>query len=69
MNDLFEELKYHKLTKVNFIANRYNVVTLNGEEISTSTPELMVKLLRSLRVTGAEEDNTAQQFESLAKSE
>ncbi|WYD62172.1 hypothetical protein [Salmonella phage gmqsjt-1] len=65
MNDLFEELKHHELTKVNFTANRYKVVTLDGEAISTSTPELMVKLLRSLRVTGAEEDTTSQQFESL----
>lgn len=69
MNDLFEELKHHELTKVNFTANRYKVVTLCGEEISTSTPELMVKLLRSLRASSSEEDTTNQQFESLAKSE
>lgn len=66
MNDLFEELKHHELTKVNFIANRYKVVALGGEEISTSTPELMVKLLRSFRVSGAEEDTTSQQFESIS---
>lgn len=65
MNDLFEELKHHELTKVNFTANRYKVVTLGGEEITTSTPELMVKILGSLRVAGAEEDTTSQQFESL----
>ena len=66
MNDLFEELKHHRLTKVDFTANRYKVVTLGGEEISTSTPELMVKLLRYLRVSCYEEDTTNQQFESLS---
>lgn len=66
MSDLFEELKHHRLTKVDFTANRYKVVTPGGEEISTSTPELMVKLLRSLRVDGAEEDTTNQQFQSLS---
>lgn len=49
MEELFEELKHHELTKVNFTANRYKVVTLEGEEISTSTPDLMVNMLRSLR--------------------
>lgn len=49
MEELFEELKHHRLIEVNFTIKRYAIVTLDGEEISTSSPEMLVKLLRSLR--------------------
>lgn len=49
MEELFEELKHHRLIEVNFTIKRYEIVTLDGEEISTSSPETLVKLLRSLR--------------------
>lgn len=49
MEELFEELKHHRLEKVHFQVNRYAIVTIDGEEISTSSPDLLVNLLRSLR--------------------
>ena len=64
MEELYEELKHHELTKVNFTANRYKVVTLEGEEISTSTPELMVKLLRSLHFIRTASNHDARAYDS-----
>lgn len=49
MEELFEELKHHKLEKVYFQVNRYEVVLLDGPTISSGTCELLLKVLRALR--------------------
>lgn len=37
MEELFEELKHHKLEKVHFQVNRYEVVILDGITIITAS--------------------------------
>lgn len=49
MEELFEELKHHKLEKVHFQVNRYEVILLEGPTISSGTCELLLKVLRALR--------------------
>lgn len=36
MEELFEELKHHRLEKVHFQVNRYEVVILDGPTISSA---------------------------------
>ena len=49
MEELFEELKHHRLEKVRFQVNRYEVVLLDGPTISSGTCELLLNVLRALR--------------------
>lgn len=49
MEELFEELKHHKLEKVHFQVNRYEVVLLDGLTISSRVWEDLLKVLRVLR--------------------
>lgn len=49
MEELFEELKRHRLEKVHFQVNRYEVVLLDGPTISSGICELLLKVLRALR--------------------
>lgn len=49
MEELFEELKHHRLEKVYFQINRYEVVLLDGPTISSGACELLLKVLRALR--------------------
>ena len=49
MEELFEELKHHKLEKVHFQVNRYEVVILDGITIITSSAGRMLHSLRSIR--------------------
>lgn len=49
MEELFEELKYHELEKVNFQVNRYEVVILDGITIITGSAGRMLHSLRSIR--------------------
>lgn len=49
MEELFEELKHHRLEKVHFQVNRYEVVLLDGPTISSGACELLLKVLRALR--------------------
>lgn len=37
MEELFEEMKHHRLEKVHFQVNRYEVVLLDGPTISSGT--------------------------------
>ncbi len=49
MEELFEEMKHHRLEKVHFQVNRYEVVLLDGPTISSGRCELLLKVLRALR--------------------
>lgn len=49
MEELFEELKHHRLEKVHFQVNRYEVILLDGPTISSRTCEDLLKVLRALR--------------------
>lgn len=49
MEELFEELKHHKLEKVHFVMNRYEVVTLDEITITTPSARKMLHSLRSIR--------------------
>lgn len=49
MEELFEELKHHKLEKVHFQVNRYEVILLDGPTISSGVWEDLLKVLRVLR--------------------
>lgn len=49
MDELFEELKHHKLEKVHFQVNRYEVVTLDGITIITASARRMLHSLHSIR--------------------
>ena len=49
MKELFEELKHHRLEKVHFQVNRYEVVLLDGPTISSGVYEDLLKVLRVLR--------------------
>lgn len=49
MEELFEELKHHKLEEVYFIVSRYRVTLLDGPTISSGTCEDLLKVLRALR--------------------
>ena len=49
MEELFEELKHHKLEKVHFQVNRYEVVLLDGITIVTDSAGRMLHSLRSTR--------------------
>lgn len=48
MEELYEELKHHRLEKVHFQVNRYEVVILDGPTISSGTCEDLLKVLRVL---------------------
>ena len=49
MEELFEELKHHKLEKVHFQVNRYEVVILDVITIITSSAGRMLHSLRHIR--------------------
>lgn len=49
MEELFEELKHHKLEEVYFIVTEYRVTLLEGSTISSKTCEDLLKVLRALR--------------------
>lgn len=49
MEELFEELKYHKLEEVHFIVTQYRVTLLEGPTISSKTCGDLLKVLRALR--------------------
>lgn len=49
MEELFEELKHHKLEEVHFRVNRYEVVILDGITIITASAGRMLHSLRSIR--------------------
>lgn len=49
MDELFEEMKRHKLTYVFFHGDTFKVEIEGGEQIQTSSPGLMVKCLRAIR--------------------
>lgn len=49
MEELFEELKHHRLEKVHFHVNRYEVVLLDGVTIITASAGRMLHSLRSIR--------------------
>ena len=49
MEELFEELKHHRLEEVHFGVNRYEVVILDGITIITSSSGRMLHSLRSIR--------------------
>lgn len=49
MEELFEELKHHRLEKVHFQVNRYEVILLDGPSISSEVWEDLLKFLRALR--------------------
>lgn len=49
MEELFEELKHHRLEEVHFQVNRYEVVLLDGPTISSGACEDLLKVLRALR--------------------
>lgn len=48
MDELFEEMKRHKLTYVFFHRDTFKVEIEGGEHIQTSSPGLMVKCLRAV---------------------
>lgn len=61
MEELFEELKHHKLERVHFQVNRYEVILLDGPTISSGTCDLLLKVLRALRTAtnhGASADDS-----------
>lgn len=62
MEELFEELKHHRLEKVHFQVNRYEVVLLDGPTISSGVCEDLLKVLRSLR-TASNHDARAEDSE------
>lgn len=62
MDELFEELKHHKLEKVHFLVNRYEVVLLDGPTISSGVWEDLLKVLRVLR-TASNHDASADDSE------
>ena len=49
MEELFEELKHHKLEEVHFIVSQYRVTLLEGPTISSRECEDLLKVLRALR--------------------
>lgn len=49
MEELYEELKHHKLEEVHFIISRYKVTLLDGPTISSGTCKDLTKVLRALR--------------------
>ena len=49
MEELFEELKHHRLEKVHFQVNRYEVTLSGGSTISSWACEDLLKVLRALR--------------------
>ena len=61
MEELFEELKHHRLEKVRFQVNRYEVVLLDGPTISSETYGPLLKVLRALR-TASNHDARADAF-------
>ncbi len=62
MEELFEELKHHKLEKVHFRVNRYEVVILDGVTIITASAGRMLRSLRSIR-TASNHDVSADDSE------
>lgn len=62
MEELFEELKHHRLEKVHFQVNRYEVILLDGPTISSGVCEDLLKVLRVLR-TASNHDASADDSE------
>lgn len=65
MEELFEELKHHRLEKVHFQVNRYEVILLDGQTISSGTCEDLLKVLRALR-TASNHDARADDSDGVA---
>lgn len=68
MEELFEELKHHKLKKVHFQVNRYEVVILDGVTIITASAGRMLHSLRSIR-TASNPDARADDSEGGCRKE
>lgn len=49
MEELFEELKHHKLEEVHFIVSQYKVTLLDGPTISSMECEDLLEILKALR--------------------
>lgn len=49
MEELFEELKHHKLEEVHFIVDHYKVALSGGSTISSGTCEDLLEILKALR--------------------
>lgn len=62
MEELFEELKHHRLEKVHFQVTRYEVILLDGPTIYSGTCEPLLKVLRALR-TASNHDASADDSE------
>lgn len=62
MEELFEELKHHKLEEVHFIVTQYMVTLLEGPTISSKTCADLLKVLRALR-TASNHDASADDSE------
>lgn len=62
MEELFEELKHHRLEKVYFQVSRYEVILLEGPTISSGVWEDLLKVLRALR-TASNHDASADDSE------
>nr|DAJ10504.1 MAG TPA: hypothetical protein [Bacteriophage sp.] len=68
MDELFEELKHHKLEKVHFQVNRYEVILFDGPTISSGVWKDLLKVLRALR-TASNHDASADDSEGVAVNE
>ena len=62
MEELFEELKHHRLEKVHFQINRYEGVLLDEVTIITASAGRMLHSLRSIR-TASNHDASADDSE------
>lgn len=49
MEELFEELKHHRLERVWFIAEKFEVTLFGGSTISSETCEDLLEILKALR--------------------
>lgn len=49
MNELFEEMKNHKITYVCFYGDKFKVEIQGGMKIQSRSPSLMVEVLKALR--------------------
>lgn len=66
MEELFEELKHHRLEKAHFQVNSYEVVLLDGPTISSGVWEGLLKVLRVLR-TASNHDARADDSEGCCR--
>lgn len=66
MEELFEELKHHKLEEVHFIIDHYKVTLLGGSTISSGACEDLLEVLRALR-TASNRDARADDSEGCCR--